>query len=251
MTGPDWVFRPEDFLGYLKRVYRVPASGMEIPGRLVLVFGGDDWRALRRAFRASPFRWHRWLLAGRAGRQPVAVLRTMIGAPAAITGVEEAAALGARRILALGACGSLVRDLPIGSIVIADRAYSDEGTSRHYDGGRWARPEPGLLDSVRRSCVRHSLPFREGGVWTTDAPYRESRSRVRSLPARGVVAVEMEMSAIFNVARRVGLRAAAILAISDELGGARWRPGFLDPSFERGKRRARTVVADVMSRGYG
>jgi len=172
----------------------------------------------------------------------------MIGAPAAAISIDEGAAMGARVVIAFGACGSLVRDLPIGSIVIPTRAYSDEGTSAHYGGSRWSRPHAATLTEMRTSCHLHGLVVREGGVWTTDAPYRESRTKARSLAAQGVIAVDMETSAIFSVARDRGVRAAAIFVVSDELGGPTWTVGFHDPRFKRSKRRVRRMIVDLMSR---
>ena len=249
MTKADWVFRPEHFLRYVRRVRNLRAAQMQIPPRLLLVFGGDDWRAFRRALTAKPIDWHRWLCVGRARNRRVAVLRTMIGSPAAATALDEAATLGARQILTFGACGSLLKDLPIGSVVVPTRAYSDEGTSRHYGGTRWSRPDAAMVDAIRAACRRHSLPYREGGVWTTDAPYRESRSKARSLVARGVIAVDMEASALYAVAHSRRLRAASVFVVSDELGGKGWNAGFRDPVFRRGKRMAMRAVIDAISRG--
>lgn len=247
MNAADWVFRPEDFLGYLRRVRGIKRSRMRIPERLVLVFGGDDWRALRRSFRAKPLGWHRGMFVGRAGGRRVAIERPTIGSPAAAISLEEAAAMGARTVVAFGACGSLVPDLRIGSVVIPTRAYADEGTSVHYGGSRWSRPDAAMVDGLRTSCRRHRMAFREGGVWTTDAPYRESRSKARSLSAQGVIAVDMETSAIFTVARDRGLRAAVIFVVSDELAGKTWNVGYHDPRFRRAKREVRQVIADMVS----
>ncbi len=60
----------------------------------------------------------------------------------------------------------------------------------------------------------------------------------------------METSAIFNVARRRGMRAASLFVVSDELGGDAWEAGFHDPRFERGKRTARRVVLDAISGAF-
>lgn len=248
MTRSGWIVRPEHFLRYLARTRGLRASDVRIPSRLVLVFGGQDWRAFRRLFRASPLEWHEWLLVGRAGRRPVGVLRTTIGAPAAAIALEEAGVLGARAVVAFGSCGSLVRDLHIGALVVPTRAYADEGTSRHYATARWLRPDLDLVDAIRAGCRRRSLPFREGGTWTTDAPYRESLGTARLLSKRGVVAVEMEASALWATARGRGMRAASLFVVSDELGGDGWNPGFYDPLFRRGKRDAIRVIEDVMSR---
>ncbi len=247
----DWVVQPEHFLRYLGRMYGLRRSEMRIPRRALLVFGGQDWLSLKRAVRGRSPRWHRWLAIGRAGSHPVAVLRATIGAPSTATTLEEGVALGVREILAFGACGSLVRDLPIGSVVVPIRAYSDEGTSRHYGSGRWSRPDGAMVEAVRAACRRCGLSYREGGVWTTDAPYRESRAKARSLSRLGVVAVDMEASAIYAVASALGIRAASLFVVSDELGGDSWSAGFRHSDFLLGKRRARRAIFELMAGPLG
>lgn len=248
MKTTGWVFEPQDFLRYLHAVEHVSPEDARLPARGAFVFGGRDWEFLRKAIHAKRLRWHPWLAVGRAGRYRVCVLRSTIGAPAAITTMEEAIALGVRDFISFGACGSLVDGLNIGSAVLPTSAFSDEGTSKHYDGGTWSRPSTGLVRSLRASARRFRLPLTVGGVWTTDAPYRESRSRARTLARKGVVGVEMEASAMYAVARHRGVRIASLFVVSDELGGEEWNAGFQHPAFLRGKRRALRVVIDALSR---
>jgi uridine phosphorylase len=248
MKASRWVFEPHDFLRYLHGVEHVPSGQMHLPARGAITFGGSDWEYLRKTFRARRLRWNRWVAVGRAGRYRVCILRSSIGAPAAVTALEEAIALGVRDFISFGACGSLVDDLRIGSAVLPTRAFADEGTSKHYGGGAWFRPSSVLLRALRFSARRAKLPLMDGGVWTTDAPYRESWAQARSLARRGVVGVEMEASAMYAVARHRGARMTSLFVVSDELGGEEWNAGFRHPAFLRGKRRALRVVIDTLSR---
>src|SRR5213080_4729423 len=175
-------------------------------------------------------------------------LCSSFGAPAAVTALEEAIALGAHDFISFGACGSLVDGLRIGSAVLPTHAFADEGTSKHYASNAWFRPSSTLVRSLRSSARRSELPLVDGGVWTTDAPYRESRERARSLARRGVVGVEMEASAMYAVARHRGARIASLFVVSDELGGEEWNAGFRHPAFLRGKQRALRVVIDALRR---
>ena len=58
-----------------------------------------------------------------------------------------------------------------------------------------------------------------------DAPYREHKERVALYRDAGVLSVDMEVSALYAVAKHRGIQCAAILAISDELYKP-WRIGF-------------------------
>ena len=247
MSDADFVARPEHFLKYLRTTLGLRASDTRLPWSAVLVFGGQDFRAFRRLLGAEPVPWSRRVCRGHAGRVPVAVARSFIGAPAAAVTMEEMAVLGTRAFVAFGACGSLREDLRIGSVVLPTFAHPDEGTSRHYDGLRRPRPDRALHEALGAACARRSLAHVTGGVWTTDAPYRESLRRVRSLARQGVVAVDMEASAIYAVARVRGLKAASLMVVSDELGGDGWNPGFRHAAYLASKRKALRVVRDVLA----
>jgi uridine phosphorylase len=245
---PDWIIRPEHFVRYMLEANGRAADELRVPPKSILVFGNQDFRLFARLLHARIVHWNDGYAFGRVGRARISVVRTTIGAPAAVLNFEEAVALGVRQVLAFGSCGSLRTDLPLGSVVLPTHAYSEEGTSPHYGGKRWAMPNARLLRSLRAAVARHRINVRIGRTWTTDAPYRESRAKVRSLLRRGVVCVDMEASALFQVARvrRVGI--ASLFVVSDELAGPKWNAGFSDPRFIAAKRRAAQVVVDAIGR---
>lgn len=244
----DWVIEPSHYLRYLRKVRGLRASEIRIPARVLLLFGSHDFALAKRVLRAKPTKGRPWIAIARAGRRRVSVTKATIGAPAAVVMLEELIASGAKEVVFFGACGSLVPGLGIGSVILPTWAYSEEGTSRHYGGGKRARPDGRLTAALGKACMARELPCREGGVWTTDAPYRESRSRARALARQGVLAVEMEASALFNVARYRGVRAAGLFVVSDELGGDDWNAGFDDARYHRGTQNALDAVVDVLGR---
>ena len=250
MSPDDYIVEPEHFLRYLRDVLKVKPSAARLPPRLILVFGSQDLDAFRRLLHARPVRWYGRLFVGQAGGHRVSVLRCAIGAPATVIALEEMRACGVCEVITFGACGSLVPDLPIGAPVVPTRAYSDEGTSRDYGTARWIRPDARMVARLRKACRRRGVEFREGGAWTTDAPYREGRRKARSLARRGVVAVDMEASAVYTVARVRKMRAASLFVVSDELGGDEWNAGFRHAAFLAGKRRAYPAVMDAITRDW-
>ena len=174
MTRSEWAIEPKDFIRYLRSTARPIGSRIRVPPRHVIVFGEDYFEMLRTAFRARKPRWDRSYAIGRAGRYAVAVQRVPVGSPAAAIGLEEAIGLGARAVVTFGGCGSIRADVPVGSLVVPSRAYSEEGTSRHYGGRRWAHPDPALATALAQACQRRGVAVRPGGVWSTDAVYRVS-----------------------------------------------------------------------------
>ena len=66
-----------------------------------------------------------------------------------------------------------------------------------------------------------------GPVWTTDAPYLETKEKVSQFVSRGAIAVDMEYSALLRLAHLRNVSLASAFVISDTLG-ERWKPGFKD-----------------------
>ena len=195
-----------------------------------------DLRAIRRLLAVESA--ERWTIGG-AGCYRVpdaggsfAVVGPAVGAPIAAAVLENLAALGARRVIAFGWCGSLQGAVKIGTLVVPERAIREEGTSYHYlPAGAIPEASPSLVQTLLSSCEAAGRPALAGTIWTTDALYREARAKVRAFQAQGVLGVEMETSAILAVAAHLGLEAAVLLLVSDELGDGEWRVGFHDEGF--------------------
>ena len=182
---------------------------------------------------------------GAIGDSPVVVAQLGIGAPAAALALEESIARGVRHILIAGAAGSLQPDLPIGSTVVVDGAEREDGTSHHYlPAGHVVRADPELTAALERAALaRGATPVR-GRTWTIDAPFRETVGAVQRHLRNGVLVVEMEAAAIFAVAQVRDVRAAVIVAVSDELFDA-WHPGFAEERYMEALLRATDAAADV------
>ena len=67
-----------------------------------------------------------------------------------------------------------------------------------------------------------------GPSWTTDAPFRETAAAVAAARAKGVLAVEMEVSALYTFARK---RSKAVLCLAHVTN----RMGLADQDFEKGE----------------
>jgi uridine phosphorylase len=169
----------------------------------------------------------------------------ILGAPQAVLVLERLIALGSRAILVLGWCGSLHPQIRIGDWVMPTGARSEEGTSAHYPAiSPIVAPDPSLSSRLRGFCAQRDYCLHAGPVWSTDAPLRETAAKVLSYGGEGVLAVDMEMSALFRVAeyRRVAL--AGLLVVSDELFTLKWRPGFRTPAFKSSCRHAVRALLD-------
>lgn len=156
-----------------------------------------------------------------------------LGAPMAVLAMEKLIALGIRQFVIYGWCGSLTPDLKSGDIFLPVRALSEEGTSPHYPLPRPAESTQILRSRLINHLQSENCSVIEGPIWTTDAPFRETREKVRTYARQGIMAVDMEFSALCTVAafRRVSL--AAVMLVSDELWEGQWRPAFRTKAFKK------------------
>jgi uridine phosphorylase len=174
------------------------------------------------------------LHTGAIGNTSIAIAGPMLGAPQAVLVLEKMIVLGVRRVIALGWCGSLQPQVQIGDVVIPRGAVSEEGTSRHYPiATDQPGPAPDLVRHLKTALGSNLKDVHEGWVWSTDAPFRETVGKVLGFQEQGVLAVDMEVSALFTVAHFRGIELAAALTVSDELHDLAWRHGFRDPRFKR------------------
>ncbi len=161
-------------------------------------------------------------------------------------------ALGARRIVVVGYAGALQPGLDPGDVLACDRAIRDEGTSYHYLAAEAeARADPELLVACRRALAAAEIDAVSGTSWTTDAPFRETEAEVREMQAGGVLAVEMELAAVYAAAQVRGVAAAGLCVVSDSLSELVWRPHFRDPQVQKRLRDVFGVTADMLARSSG
>jgi len=158
-----------------------------------------------------------------------------LGAAAAVLIIEKLIVLGAKRIVQMGWCGAVDSSVKVGDIVIADGAECGEGVSQYYRGEKSSRqsgPSANLHARLADLFKKHGRVVKTGSIWSTDAPYRESRSMLKELhQISSVIGVDMEFSAICSVAAFRGIEFASVMVVSDELLGDKWNPGFKDPVF--------------------
>lgn len=161
-----------------------------------------------------------------------------VSAPTAAYFLEMLIALGAKRIIGFGMAGSIQPDLSIGELFVPVQAHSEEGTSPLYFPGETAfeTAEP-LREEIEQYLLSQQAAYRFGPIWTTDAIFRETADKVIGFGEKGVMAVDMETSALCAVARYRNVQYAALMVISDELASLRWNPGFKRPLLTKALKR--------------
>jgi len=201
---------------------------------------GFDSHAYRRLFTSR-------LYLGDSAAGGISLTGPAVGAPYAVMLLEMLIAWGAKKILFLGWCGSISEKVKIGDIIVATSAIVDEGTSRHYQNhdARRSHPAKYLSTALETALDQKRLNFHKGTIWTTDAIYRETGEKVKCMQRRKAIGVEMEISALFTVAKFRGVDVAALAVVSDELASFKWLPGFKTDEFRHGRMAACRVIKDI------
>jgi uridine phosphorylase len=130
-----------------------------------------------------------------------------MGGPSTAIVVEELIALGAKTFIRIGTCGALTDRHSLGEIVAVDAAIALDGASRALGAEERVLPDPAL---------RAAIDAPPAVAASVDLFYADAE------PDGGDV-VEMECAALFQVAKLRGVRAAAVLGVSDELARGRKR----------------------------
>lgn len=176
----------------------------------------------------------------------ICVAGPFMGAPYAVMIMETLIAWGVKNFIFQGWCGSISESLKIGSILIPESAFIDEGVSKHYSddssNAGISCPDFNFSEIILKKTEEIGHIIREGKIWTTDAPYMETPEKIAIFRDKGAVAVDMETSALFSVAKKRGVAASAILVVSDELFTLKWKTGFKEERFKK----ARKSVCDLI-----
>jgi purine-nucleoside phosphorylase len=173
----------------------------------------------------------------------ISLIGPMVGAPYATMLLENLIAWGVRKIIFLGWCGAISEKVKIGDIILPTSAIVDEGTSSHYiSNNSLSQPTPVLIAQIQGYLQEKNIKFHHGKIWSTDAVYRETRDKVQYFQKQDVLAVDMETSALFSVAKFRNVGIGAILVVSDELSTMSWKQGFKSEPFRKGRQVASNSI---------
>ncbi len=156
---------------------------------------------------------------------------------------------GIEFLIRLGSCGVLRKDIQVGDMIVADRAFRGEGTTRYYVGEDFVPEADKDLSDKLFVFASEETKTHRGPIWTTDALFRETKEIVNSYIQKGAIAVDMIASSFFTIANLYQKKTAAILTASDNL--ITGQLGFLDPGFMDAQRRMIQIAFRAVERLNG
>ena len=125
---------------------------------------------------------------------------------------------GVKTIVRVGSAGAIQTDLHLGDLVIAQGACTNSNYAAQYELPGTYAPSGDfqLLRKAAESCDRMGYAYKVGNVLSSDVFYNENAHNDK-WSAMGVLAVEMEIAALYMNAARSGNRALAICTVSDHI----------------------------------
>ena len=116
----------------------------------------------------------------------------------------------------------------IHDIVVPTWGIGEEGTSYHYlPPDVVPKPSERIMEILWKEldpvARRLSVKLHLGGVWSTDAIFRETRDKVRKYSEMNALCVDMESAALMTIAMYRSVELGIALNVTDELHGEKWR----------------------------
>ena len=211
-------FSPEALLAAVGAQRALPHT--RVPEIVVLEFDGDLYDALVRSGRGEP--WPTWacfhtpMISVTVDGLACGVVPRTIGGPFATLVAEQLFASGARVVVGLTSAGRVRSEHRLPHFVVVDEAIRDEGTSLHYlPPSRTVQGHRTLNDAIAAEVGALPLPCHRGLVWSTDAPYRETRALLRRRAEEGALAVEMQAASLLAFATAKGFDVGVVAYVTN------------------------------------
>ncbi|MBQ8486841.1 MAG: purine-nucleoside phosphorylase [Prevotella sp.] len=125
---------------------------------------------------------------------------------------------GVETIMRVGSAGSLHTDLHVGDLCLAMGACTNSNYAAQFELPGTISPiaDFGLLRAAADACDRFGYHYKVGNVLSSDTFYSDNPQNDK-WARMGVLAIEMEATALYLNAVHAGKRALTILTISDHL----------------------------------
>ncbi|MNH82609.1 Purine nucleoside phosphorylase DeoD-type [compost metagenome] len=152
--------------------------------------------------------------------QRISVQGTGMGVPSISIYVNELISeYGVKNLIRVGTCGAMQQNIRVRDVILAQASSTDSSMNRNLFGGYDFAPVASfpLLKAAYDRAVEKGLQLHVGNIFSSDIFYRDDKSITQKLMDYGVLAVEMETTALYTLAAKFGVNALTILTVSDHL----------------------------------
>lgn len=217
------VFQPASLLREARRQRGLDAG--QVPEICLLDPDGDVVRWLQQAgYGRRSEHWacyHTDLWETEVAGIPIGVIGNAVGAPFAVLVAEELFATGCGLLLSVTSAGKLDSTMVLPCTILVDRALRGEGTSYAYlPPSQYVEGDAELLSAIAMELQRSGLEVIRGATWTTDAPFRETRTALAAAAAEGLKAVEMEVAGLYAFAHACNKPIVCFALVTNQMAQA-------------------------------
>ncbi len=161
------------------------------------------------------------------GGKPITLVRTGVGAPLTGDFILALACTPCERIIFTGSVGGLIPSMEVGDLIVPNKSVCGEGFSRYLSEDIKMRdcllcpsePNEKLTESIKANvakfCQREAVIMHYGPIFSSDSIIAEFFRLDYIVNELNCIGIEMETSAVFGAAKLVGIKAGALLEISD------------------------------------
>ena len=151
---------------------------------------------------------------------PVTIHGSGMGMPSLSIYVNELIRdYGAKTLIRIGSCGGMQDKVKLRDVILAMTASSISTPSRGIFRELNFAPSAdwSLLKAAAEAAEAKGVPTHVGGIYSADVFYDERPDLNEQMTRHGILGVEMEAAELYNLALRHGVRALAVLTVSDHL----------------------------------
>ena len=126
---------------------------------------------------------------------------------------------GAKTLIRIGSCGAMQDRVELRDVIIAMSATTIATPSRTIMRELNFAPTAdfALLRAAADAAAKLDLGVHVGGIYSSDTFYDERPDLNTEMTRHGILGVEMEAAELYTLAARHGVRALAVLTVSDHL----------------------------------
>ncbi|MCW4680649.1 purine-nucleoside phosphorylase [Bacillus pumilus] len=148
----------------------------------------------------------------------ISVQGTGMGVPSISIYVNELIqSYDVQNLIRVGSCGAIKRDVNVRDVILAQTSSTDSQMNRVAFGPIDYAPcaDFGLLKKAYDTAEAKNVAVRVGNVFTADQFYNEKPLEL--MAQYGILAIEMETTALYSLAAKFDRKALSILTVSDHV----------------------------------
>lgn len=151
--------------------------------------------------------------------QRISVQGTGMGVPSiSIYITELMQSYNVQKLIRVGTCGAIQKDVKVRDVILAMTSSTNSQMNKLTFGGIDYAPTANfeLLKNAYDAGLEKGLNLKVGNVFTEDLFYNENADHEK-WAKYGVLAVEMETTALYTLAAKFGRQALSVLTVSDHI----------------------------------